>query len=445
MGRRLAAHVARGQTVCAAFSGGLDSTVLLDLLARLREEIGYTLTALHVHHGLSRNADRWAEACGKFARSRGVALAIERVTVARDHPAGLEAAARLARHAAFARAGADVLALAHHRDDQAETVLLQALRGTGIKGLSAMAQSRDGDGATWLRPLLDEPREALLGYARVAGLDWVEDESNELTAYDRNFLRHEVLPVVERRFPQYRESLARLARHAAGASELLESLARDDASRIAQGEGLSAAGLEGLAPARRANVLRHFLAAQGFPMPGEARLAEMARQLVSGRDDARILLLHGGRALVRHRGAILVQEAPGKPAAWEVAWRGERVLPLGAGLGEVRFAESTGEGIDLARVGSGRWHFGPRRGGERIRLHDQGPSRTLKNLLQEHAIPVWRRPRLPLLFDGDCLVWVPGIGIAADYRARGAGLLPHWFGDGSPQPSPIPVPSDVIE
>ncbi|MDH5264022.1 MAG: tRNA lysidine(34) synthetase TilS, partial [Betaproteobacteria bacterium] len=364
-----------------------------------------------------------------FARSRGIPLAVERVDVDRGHPAGPEAAARAARHAAFARAGADFVALAHHRDDQAETVVLQALRGTGVKGLAAMAEAREVGGAVWLRPLIDEPRQALRDHAREAGLDWVEDESNELTAFDRNFLRHEVLPVIERRFPQYRESLARLARHAATADRLLAAVARDDAARLSDGEGLSAAGLEALDPARRANVLRHFLAVHGLAMPGETRLADMARQLASAREDARILLLHGGRALVRHQGRIVVQEAPGASAGWDVAWAGERRVCPGAGRGEVRFAESAGEGISLDRVRGGRWHFAPRAGGERIRLREGGPTRTLKNLLQEHAVPVWRRPRLPLLFEGDTLVWVPGIGVAADYRARPAtpGLTPAWL------------------
>ena len=393
---RIAARVRPGQSVCAAFSGGLDSTVLLDLLAGLREAQGFALSALHVHHGLSRNADRWAQACEAFAAARGVPIRVERVAVARGDPAGLEAAARAARHAAFARAGTDFVALAHHRDDQAETVLLQALRGTGVKGLAALGEA-----------------------------------SNEMTAFDRNFLRHEVMPVIERRFPQYRESLARLARHAAVADELLASVAREDAARLADGEGLSAEALGALDPARRANVLRHFLAAHGLAMPGEARLAEIARQLVSARGDARVLLLHGGRAIVRHRGRVIVEAVPRK-GAWEVSWHGERVVPLGEGRGEVHFEEGAQDGIAARLVAAGRWRFGPRAGGERIRLRPGGPTRTLKNLLQEHAIPAWRRGRLPLLFDGDRLVWVPGIGIAADYLAPG--LLPTWHSGTVPLP-----------
>jgi tRNA(Ile)-lysidine synthase len=279
----------------------------------------------------------------------------------------------------------------------------------------------------WLRPLLDEPREVLLAHARAAGLAWVEDESNDLTDFDRNFLRHEVLPRLAERFPQCRESLARLARHAATAEGLLETLAGEDAARIADAGGLPVEGLASLDEPRRANVLRHFLASRGLPMPGEARLAEMARQLVSAREDARVLLRHGGRALARHRGWVVVEDVPVE-AGWEVDWNGERVVALGAGRGEVLFEEVVGEGIARERVPGGSWRFAPRKGGERVRLHEGAPTRTLKNLLQEHAVPALRRPRLPLLFDRDQLVWVPGIGIASSYRASAGapGLLPAW-------------------
>jgi len=425
---RLAAHVRCGQTVCAAFSGGLDSTVLLDLLARQRSRMGYALTALHVHHGLSAHADDWARQCERFAASRAVPLRVERVTVDREDPSGIEAAARAARHAAFVRAGADFVALAHHRDDQAETVLLQALRGTGMKGLAAMGEARVMGGAVLLRPLLDVPRTALAEYARAQGLAWVEDESNARTAFDRNFLRHAVLPLVAQRFPQYRESLARLARHAAAAADVIADLAEEDASRVAEGNGLAADKLGALGPARGANVLRRFLAAHGFAMPGEARLADILRQLVAARADARVLIRLGRRAIVRHRGRIVVEPAPGEGKSWDVAWSGERVVTLGEGRGEVHFEAAAGEGVAVARVATGCWHFAPRAGGERVRLWPSGPTRTLKNLLQEHDVPVWQRHRLPLLFAGEQLVWVPGIGVAADFRPDpgGAGLVPTW-------------------
>jgi len=426
--RWLAARVRPGQSLCAAYSGGLDSTVLLDLLARSRESLGFALSALHVHHGLSPHADAWAQACERFAASLAVPLAVVRVRIAPGDPAGIEAAARRARHAAYARAGADCVVLAHHRDDQAETVLLQALRGTGVKGLAAMGEVADLAGTRVLRPLLGFARSDLLAYAGSRGLAWVEDESNAGTRFDRNYLRHAVLPRVAERFPQHCESLARLARHAAAAAELVEALADEDLARVAEGEGIAAARLALLSPARRANLLRRFLARHGLAMPGEARLAEMLRQLLEAAADARVLVHHDGRALVRHRGRILVETPPPVASAWAVAWQGESLLGLGSGRGEVRFAEAVGEGIAKAALAGRAWSFAPRRGGERLRLRTGGPTRTLKNLLQEQAVPVWRRSRLPLLFAGGDLVWVPGVGIAAAYRAGPGepGLVPRW-------------------
>jgi tRNA(Ile)-lysidine synthase len=425
------ARIGEGGRVCLAYSGGLDSTVLLDLLARLRGPRRFALAAMHVHHGLSPRADEWAGFCEREAARLAVPLRIERVHVDRDDPRGLEAAARAARYAAFAREAAEFLILAHHLGDQAETVLLQALRGTGLKGIAAMGEARAVGGALWLRPLLGVPRQALERYAQARSLQWVEDETNELTAFDRNFLRHEAMPMLERRFPQLRSSLARLARHAASADELLEALGREDAGEDAAREGLALERLQALSPARRANALRQFLAAHALAMPSEARLADMLRQLLASRDDARVLLPHDERALVRHHGRIVVDPLP-RAEPWTVPWRGERIVALGAGRGEIRFADSEGPAIALARAAEPAWRFAPRAGGERLRLDRSRPTRTLKNLLQEHRVPMWRRGQLPLLFHGERLVWVPGIGIACDYRAMPGerGLEPAWLPPG---------------
>jgi len=211
-----------GAAVCVGFSGGLDSAVLLDLLARRGSQ---PLAALHVHHGLSPNADLWTAFCERFCAERGVPLAVERVEVARDSGEGLEAAARSARYAAYARRAEPFVALAHHLDDQAETVLLQLLRGTGLKGICAMPQLRPlaGSGVTLYRPFLATPRAAIRAYAKQAGLEWIEDESNASRAHDRNYLRHEVAPLLDARFPGWREATARFSRHAASADQILET------------------------------------------------------------------------------------------------------------------------------------------------------------------------------------------------------------------------------
>ena len=409
--------------VCVGLSGGLDSVVLLDLLAKRGT---HPLSALHVHHGLSPNAEEWAEFCARFCAARGVPLAVERVSVARDSGDGLEAAARAERYAAYARRSEPFVALAHHLDDQAETVLLQLLRGTGLKGVAAMPQLRSlaGSRVTLYRPLLATPRSAIRAYAQSAGLEWIEDESNASSAHDRNYLRNALAPLLDARFPGWRAAAARFARHASAADLLLDDLARADG--VAAGDTLAL--VPTLAPARRANALRAFLALNGVAMPSEARLAEMTRQLFGARADARVRIEHGAVALVRFRGRVHIARDAMPAGDWRVAWHGENEIDLGAGRGSVRFEPRRGAGIAAALARSGDWCFRPRAGGEKIRVNAKRPTRTLKNLLQEHAIPVWQREKLPLLFQGAALVWAPGVGIASEFACKeGAeGFLPSW-------------------
>ncbi len=419
-----------GAAVCVGFSGGLDSAVLLDILAKRG---GHRLAALHVHHGLSPNADRWAAFCEGFCAEREVPLAIERVDVARDSGAGIEAAARGVRYAAYARRAEPFVALAHHLDDQAETVLLQLLRGTGLKGVAAMPQMRRlaGSGVTLYRPLLATPRVQIRAYAAQARLAWIEDESNTSSAHDRNYLRHEVAPLLDARFPGWREATARFSRHAASADEILDELARDDGPDAP----MPAWDLchdpmyihRSLDDARRANALRAFLERNEVPMPGSTQLAEMARQIHEARDDAEVRLDHAGISLVRHRNHVYIESRPWGDEPWRVPWRGERAVELGA-RGHVAFLRVVGDGIDARRTREGDWHFGSRSGGERIRLAPGGPNRTLKNVLQEKGLSRWQRQNLPCLFHDGRLAWMASVGIDAGYRCPegGEGLSPRW-------------------
>jgi tRNA(Ile)-lysidine synthase len=237
-----------------------------------------------------------------------------------------------------------------------------------------------------------------------------------------------VAPRLDGRFDGWRAGAARLARHAAAAGGLLDALARIDGAPARPGAGLAL--LEGLAPERRANALRAFLAVEGLAMPTESRLAEMSRQLYEARDDARVRVGLGDAMLVRHRGvAHVVARARGDAAdPWRMAWRGEAVVELGHGRGTVRFSPAVGAGLAKALANEGDWHFGGRRGGERVRLAAARPSRTLKNLLREAAVPEWDRDRVPLLFRGDALAWVAGIGVAAEFAcpADAPGIVPAW-------------------
>jgi tRNA(Ile)-lysidine synthase len=425
-----------GDPVCVGLSGGLDSTVLLDILAELSESTGRKVTAVHVNHGLSPNAESWARFCERFCANHGVALSVERVRVNTASPEGLEAAARAARYAVYASRPEPCVALAHHLDDQAETVLIQLLRGTGLKGIAAMPESRvlRGTGVRIVRPMLDASRVTLLAYARERGLKWIEDETNASTRQDRNFLRHDVAPLFDGRYPGWREALARFARHAGTADELLQHLASVDGVPAKAGEAFAL--VEDLPEERRANALRAFLARNAVMMPSEARLAEMSRQLYEARDDSRVRIDHAGVAIVRHRGAARIERglAPVASGPWRIEWRGESELDLGEDRGVVRFDSVVGEGMAAGRTGEGEWYFAPRSGGENLRLGADRPTRTLKNLLQEREIPPWERERLPLLFHDTRLVWVPGVGVDAEYACPTGekGFLPVWRVAGKP-------------
>jgi len=372
--------------IAVALSGGVDSVVLLHQL-RAR---GPT-SAIHVHHGLSPNADAWAEFCRSLCRQLGVPLKVVRVRVRRAGQ-GLEAAAREARYAAFRKDRAQVIALAHNLDDQAETVLMNLLRGAGARGASGMAERSRLGSKLLLRPLLGTSRSCIEKYAREKKLNWIEDESNADGALTRNFIRRTIGPLLATKFPKWKESLGRAARHFSK-----KEIGRED-------------------------LLRQYLRARGLRAPSEAKLVEMLKQLAAG--GARTLIEHDRARLRVYRSRVLLD--PDTPAEFtRQEWKGEPLLKLPALGGELRFRKVRGKGIAL--------EYKPlsvrlRAGGERLQPDPRRPRRTLKNLFQEAGVPPWQRERLPLLFSGDDLVWVPGLGIDARFQAaRGAhGLVPEW-------------------
>lgn len=406
-----------GRRICVALSGGLDSVVLLHLLFGLRDAFGFALSAVHVHHGLSPNADAWADFCGRLCAEWAVPLARERVCVERDDPRGIEAAARAARYAAFARQACDDLMLAHHRDDQAETLLLQLLRGAGIKGLAAMPAERvlDAGPIRLLRPLLAADRADLQAYAEAHGLRHVDDESNIDVGHARNFLRHRALPLIEQHFPAYRATLTRAARHFADGAELIEELARLDAAEAMVDGCLRVSALAVLSPARARNLLRHYLALHAWPVPSAAWLAQALEQLLQARPDAEPRVSLAGHELVRYRDRIQAFERTPARVAGEWPWRGEAILDLGE-LGVLAFTATQGGGVSQARL----MHDAtvrPYPGGAKLRPDCRRSRRSVKNLLQEAAVPPWARRQLPALYCDGQLVWLAGIGIDCAFQA----------------------------
>lgn len=289
-----------------AFSGGLDSTVLLHRLAQLSGGQGVELFALHVHHGLSPNADAWAAHCQRVCAALKVPLTLARVTVI---PAdkGLEAAARSARMTAFAdffqTQQLDWLLLAQHRDDQAETVLFRLLRGAGSRGLAGMRQESLQNGVRLWRPLLAVSRAELRDWALAQGLNWIEDESNQDPRHARNWLRNEILPRLRQRFPALDAVLARTAAQLAEDTELLDALAQIDARTTCDAQGRIVTRLLATLPEPRArNLLRHWLAGQGVHLD-RARLADVLRQALAA-PDAHPCIRMGSRHLIRQQGFL---------------------------------------------------------------------------------------------------------------------------------------------
>lgn len=421
----LSQRVRPGQHLVLGLSGGLDSVVLLDLLARLRHPLQFRLSAIHVNHQLSPHAGEWAAFCATLCEARAVPLEIAAVQVPCLPGDSLEAAARTARHEALSRSTADFIVLAHHLDDQAETLLLQLLRGCGVDGASAMAEQN----GRHLRPLLKCPRSQLEQYARQQGLDWVEDESNLDTRFDRNFLRHQVLPVLAERFPAYRETLARASRNFAESALLQEEMARHDAAGAILEKKLSVQALAHLPPARAKNLLRHFLKLHDIAAPSETRLEDMLHQLLNAKQDAQIRIPLASFELRRFLGRAWVIPAPRHPApGLSYDWRGETELRLNELGGILMFWPVHGQGISRSRLEQAPVTLRLRHGGERLQPDCMRPRRSLKNLFQEAGIPPWARQTLPLVYSGERLAAGLAIGIDCTFQARPdePGIMLEW-------------------
>ncbi|MBD8604781.1 tRNA lysidine(34) synthetase TilS [Pseudomonas sp. CFBP 8771] len=391
-----------------ALSGGLDSTVLLHLLASVPNRPA--LTAIHIHHGLQAVADTWPAHCQALCDQLDVPLQVIKVRV--QDGASLEQAARQARYRAFDAllGAADVLFAAQHQDDQAETVLFRLLRGAGVRGLAAMPRQRPQGQGILVRPLLDEPRAELLAYARNHGLQWIEDPSNTDTRFSRNYLRGEVLPVITARWPQAAGSIARAAAHLSEAAQLLDELAAADlAPAHAAGEpswlalpSLTLAPLRTLSESRQRNALQYWLAAltrlpdtQHWVGWTSLRDADPAATPVWRLADGELHRAHG--------------------RIWWVSGQWSQAQPPSQGWPDTRQA------LQLVGNGEVHWQGGPlpghaqiryRQGGERLRLPVRG-ERDLKRLLNESRLPGFVRDRLPLLFIHDRLVAVANLPLSA--------------------------------
>jgi tRNA(Ile)-lysidine synthase len=416
-------RVTRAEPVIAvALSGGRDSMVLLDAIVPAARAHGVSLSAFHVNHGLSPNANRWSAFCIAECAKRAVPLDVHRVHVDGTADLGIEAAARAARYRVFEAVDADIVAVAHHAGDQAETLLLQLLRGSGPQGLAAMPRIRTLHSRTaLLRPFIALPDTAIDAYAKARGLAWIEDESNTDRSVKRNFLRHEIAPRIAMAFPGYPVTLARAAEHQADAALLLDDLAALDAHGVlVTGEEAGTtldrrafALLASRAPHRAKNLLRWFLRQHGLRAPSTARLDAMQRQLAYAAADARVRLAHDGAEIGVHRGRVVVH--PPAIPAFVADWHGERSVALSHGT--LEFTATAGKGIAAATLAATSVVIRSRGGGERLRIERDRPRQAVKRLLQAAGIPHWQRDALPFIWCGDTLAAVPGIGVDVAFVA----------------------------
>jgi tRNA(Ile)-lysidine synthase len=409
-----------------AYSGGVDSHVLLHALSilRLREDHRFSLSAIHIDHNLQPVSAEWGRHCAQVCSALEVPYEVKRVRVGGVAEEGLEAAARRARYAALAAALApgDILLTAHHGDDQAETVLLQLLRGTGIAGLAAMpAQSVLGPGQI-VRPLLGFSRAALHAYAQKQQLAWIEDPSNRALHLRRNYLRAEILPRLARHWPVHASLLTRTARHAAEAMGLLNEVAETDfaACRHAVAhspQALSIRALLALSEARQRNLLRYWLRCQGFQAPATLQLEEVLEQAHTVPRSQQACVCWLGTEVWRYRDLLVAMPAQHAPdPALDIAWDLRTPVNL-PGVGRLHAVPVQGQGLSWARLNGKSLHIRLRFGGETLLLPGRGHHHALKKLLQEEGVPPWLRVRLPLLYVDHELAAVADRWVCAPYLA----------------------------
>ncbi|MEW9900055.1 tRNA lysidine(34) synthetase TilS [Chitinivorax sp. PXF-14] len=417
-----------GQPVAIALSGGLDSVALLSVASQVAPSFGIALSAVHVNHNLSPNAANWAQFCAELCRGLGIPLSTHSVQLQRRGGESLEAVARQARYACYAQARVSAVVLAQHADDQAETVLQQLLRGGGVRGVAGMPASRVlPSGQHVLRPWLAVSRAQLVEYVAERQLVWVEDESNLDTRYDRNFIRHRVLPVVAESYPRAPAVLARSAQYFAEASAIADDLAQADFCGDLALAQLDVAPLLALPAYRAKNLLRWFLS-HYLPALDGALLEEALRQIRESRPDVAMAVEMGEGALRRHAARIhFVRPVSLALPDVVIDWQGQDAITLPAWGGALQFVRQARGGIARARLEQ-TLHITRRRGGERIQPAGSAHHKTLKQIYQEQSVAPWLRERLPLIYAGDGLLAVPGLVWCHDARAAAGepGYLLQW-------------------
>jgi len=411
---------------CVALSGGLDSTVLLAALAASRAEVPLAgLRAIHVDHGLHPDSALWSERCQSLSARLGVDCAILRIDAAGGRGDSPEAAARAARYAALKAAlqPGEVLLTAHHADDQLEGVLLQWLRGGGLRAIAGMRPLAPFGSGWHARPMLGFVRDDLSAWADQEGLSWLEDPSNRDLRFDRNYLRHEVLPGVRRRWPAAARTIGRVGEQAAELLTLDAESAAADLLGLCEGATLSLAGLRPLAPARQRRALRAWLAGREVPLPAAATLEALRRDMLAASPDRVPETRWPGAVVHRYRGRLYADRPDLAAGSWAPGdWRPGDKFELGA-AGRLELRATTGSGLSRARL-STPLRVARRSPGSRFQPAGSTHRRVLGKWLQDRGVLPWLRAQLPLVYAGQELVAVGDLAYGS--RAAAAADEPSW-------------------
>jgi tRNA(Ile)-lysidine synthase len=408
------------------FSGGADSTALLLAMHELRDQIEAQICAIHFNHGLQVEADEWQQHCRSFCQQRGIEFHLQALQLDQPGRQSQEQYARQQRYNCMEKLLADgeIFLTAHHADDNAETLILNLMRGSGVDGLAAIPPLRKINNAWVARPLLDFSRKDLEQYLQRKGITWFEDPSNLDLSYDRNYVRKQLFPELDQRWPGVVKRLNRTAVHVREFSSVTSTMLRAQYHEL-----LSDGIMFPLKPLVLLNVetqsllLRQWFRLQDLPFPPRQRLAEFLSQINSGEGtDRRPELRWAGNLVKQHGNELWLQQEPYPDLCPEQSWQSGMSLELGPDFGQVQLC---GKSVSIPSD----WKIGPGNSGSRLKMHAGGPGRRLKDLLRESGLPPWLRKAIPVLYWQDDIAAIGDCILSHDLREflLQHSLTYHWL------------------
>ena len=404
--------------ILLGFSGGLDSCVLLHLLTSMQSQLHLKLKAIHVHHGISPYADDWLNFCKQKCKLLDIEFDAVKVKINKKGSLGIEGEARELRYEAIKKKQKDIVALGHHQNDQAETLMLQLLRGSGLKGLAGMPEF-DKKRKFW-RPMLNIKKELLEKYASENGIKYIKDESNEDINFDRNFIRKKVLPLIESRYPASIETISRSASNISEGYHLNKLLALDDSKNVMSDDGsyLLISDLNKLPNLRAINLIRWWLSFNGLLMPSKKNVEELFRQVKLIKKDTSLnLKISNDRSIRAFGNKLFIVSMKNNLPSYRFKWAGQDEIEL-PNKSKLHFVKTKKGGLSLSKLGVNTLDIKGRTGGEKLKPLPDQPSRSLKYLFQKADIPHWERDQFPLVYANEKLVAVPNLGVQFEYQSK---------------------------